>query len=237
MLSNKYIKALKSAVPHTIPVFAGYIVLGSAYGLLMESKNYSLIWVVLTSIFIYAGSMQFVSISLIAAGFHPLNAALVTIMVNARHIFYGISMLSKFKGMGKKKWYLMLGLTDETFSILCAAEPPKSVDKGWFMFFVTLLDHIYWITGSILGSILGNFIPFNTTGIDFVLTALFVVIFIEQLLSKKSYLPVFIGVGSAIICRLLFGTDFLIPTMILILILVTLLRKYMEEGSVSATNN
>lgn len=222
--------ALKSAFPHTLPVFTGYLVLGTAFGILMNSKGYSSIWVVLVSLFIYAGSMQFVAISLISSGFHPFYACLMTLMVNARHLFYGISMLSKFKGMGKKKPYLIFGLTDETFSILCSTEPPEEVDKGWFMLFVTLLDHIYWVMGSLIGSILGNFITFNTKGIDFVLTALFVVIFINQWKSSKNHVPVLIGIVSSILCRLVFGAaNFIIPSMLLIILLVTLLQKKIER--------
>jgi len=222
-------KALKSAFPHTIPVLTGYLVLGTAFGILMNSKGYSSVWVVLVSLFIYAGSMQFVAISLIATGFHPFYTCLMTLMVNARHLFYGISMLSKFKGMEKKKPYLMFGLTDETFSILCSAQPPEGVDRGWFMLFITLLNHIYWIAGSLIGSIVGGLITFNTKGIDFVLTALFVVIFIDQWKSAKNHIPVLIGVGSSMLCRLLFGAgNFIIPSMLLIVLLVTILQKKIQ---------
>lgn len=231
MKIKKKTDALKAAFPYTIPVLTGYLMLGTAYGVLMDSKNYSTIWVLFSSIFIYAGSMQFVSVGLVVSGFHPLYAALMTLMVNARHLFYGITMLSKFKGIGKKKWYLVHGLTDETFSILSSVKSSKNVDRGWFLFYVTLLNHMYWVLGSVLGSILGNFIPFNTEGIDFVLTALFVVIFIEQLLSKKNYSAEIIGASSAIVCRLIFGPSiFLIPTMILIIILVTVFRNRFERS-------
>ena len=231
MKLQKHKKALKDAFPHTIPVFTGYLLLGAALGILMDSKGYSLIWVILTSLFIYAGSMQFVAVGLVASGFHPINAVIMTLMVNARHLFYGIAMLPKFKGLGKKKWYLIHGLTDETFSILSSIKEPKYVDRSLFLFYITLLDHIYWITGSILGSILGNFIPFDTRGLDFVLTALFVVVLIEQLLSNKKHLPEIIGAVSAILCRLVFGAEsFLIPTMILILVLVTVFRKKLERS-------
>lgn len=231
MKLQKHKKALKAAFPHTIPVLTGYLLLGAALGILMDSKGYSLIWVILTSLFIYAGSMQFVAVGLVASGFHPINAVIMTLMVNARHLFYGIAMLPKFKGLGKKKWYLIHGLTDETFSLLSSIKEPKYVDRSLFLFYITLLDHIYWITGSILGSILGNFIPFDTRGLDFVLTALFVVVLIEQLLSNKKHLPEIIGAGSAILCRLVFGAEsFLIPTMILILVLVTVFRKKLERS-------
>lgn len=226
---NEKTKALKAAFPHTIPVFTGYIVLGIAYGILMNSKGYSFIWVALTSTFIYAGSMQFVSVSLLATGFNPLYACFMTLMVNARHLFYGISMLSKFKGIGKQKPYLIFGLTDETFSILCSTEPPEDINRGWFIFFITLLDQIYWISGSVIGSILGNIIDINTRGIDFVLTALFVVIFINQWKSTGNHFPVIIGVGCSIVCRFIFGSaHFIIPSMIAIILLVTIFQKNIE---------
>lgn len=237
MNHNKHKEALRAAFPHTIPVLTGYLLLGAAYGILMDSHNFSLIWIMFSSMFIYAGSMQFVSVGLVASGFHPINAALLTLMVNARHIFYGIAMLQKYKGVGKKKWYLVLGLTDETFSVLSSTKIPERVDKTWFMFYVTLLNHIYWVTGSALGSLLGNFIPFDTRGLDFVLTALFLVTFIEQLLTDKSHLHEMIGISSAIICRLIFGPEnFLIPTMILILILVTVFRERLERSHKHAFN-
>ncbi len=231
---NKKTKALKAAFPHTIPVLTGYLVLGMAYGILMDSKGYSFVWVALTSIFIYAGSMQFVSVSLLASGFHPLYACFMTLMVNARHLFYGISMLAKYKGTGTKKPYLIFGLTDETFSIVCSTEPPQGVDKTWFMLLITLLDQIYWVTGSVLGSIVGSMIHINTEGIDFVLTALFTVIFLNQWKSAKNHLPVLIGVGASILCRILFGADnFIIPSMITILLLVTVLQNKIEARELS----
>jgi 4-azaleucine resistance transporter AzlC len=231
---NQKMKALRAAFPPTIPVFTGYIVLGIAFGILMNSKGYSLLWVALASTFIYAGSMQFVAVSLLATGFHPLYACFMTLMVNARHLFYGISMLSKFKATGNKKSYLIFGLTDETFSILCSTEPPKDVDRGWFMFFITLLDQIYWILGSVLGSLLGSVIHFNTKGIDFVLTALFVVIFINRWRSTQNHLPVLIGVGSSILCRFIFGSaNFIIPSMVVILLLVTVFKNKIESRNES----
>jgi len=223
--------AFLAALPHTLPVFTGYIVLGTAYGILMDSKGFSIIWILLASIFVYAGSMQFVAVALLASGFDPLGAFLMTLMVNARHLFYGISMLGKYRGIGKMKPYLIFALTDETFSILCSTEIPEKVDRKWFLFFISFLDHIYWITGSILGGILGSMIKFNTKGIDFVLTALFVVILINQWKSVTNHLPAVIGIFSAVICRVIFGaTNFILPAMILILFLVTVFKTPMERG-------
>lgn len=224
--------ALKAALPYTVPVFTGYIVLGAAFGILMDSKGLSIIWIFLSSTFIYAGSMQFVAVALLAAGFDPMNAFIMTLMVNARHLFYGVSMLSKFRGTGNLKPYLICSLTDESFSILCSTNPPPGIDKKWFMFFLSSLNHFYWISGSVLGGVIGSFISFNTKGIDFVLTALFVVILINQWNATKNHIPAYIGIFSAILCRLLFGaSDFIIPSMTMILILVTVLRTPIERSS------
>jgi 4-azaleucine resistance transporter AzlC len=231
---NHKTAALKAAFPYTIPVLTGYLVLGTAYGILMNSKGFSLFWIIIASVFIYAGSMQFVSVALLATGFDPLGAFLMTIAVNARHLFYGISMLQQYRGTGRIKSYLIFSLTDESFSILCSAKTPEGVEDKWFYFFVSLLDHLYWITGSIIGGILGSLIHINTKGIDFVLTALFIVILINQWQSTTNHLPALLGIGSAILCRLIFGAaDFIIPSMICILLFVTLLRKPMDRGMTS----
>lgn len=223
-------KALRSAFPHTIPVLTGFLFLGAAYGILMAEAGYTWIWTVLTCTFIFAGSMQFVSVGMISLGFHPISALLMTLMVNARHLFYGISMLQKFKGTGKLKPYLIFSLCDETFSLLCTTQPPEGVSSKWFMFFIAILDHLYWIVGGLLGSVLGSFMTFNTKGIDFVLTALFIVLFINQWKATKNHLPVLIGAGASLLCLIFFGSsNFLIPAMILILILVTLLKKPLEK--------
>jgi len=223
--------AFFAALPHTLPVFTGYIVLGAAYGILMDSKGFSLLWIILASVFVYAGSMQFVAVALLAAGFDPLGSILMTLAVNARHLFYGISMLDQYRGVGRMKPYLIFTLTDETFSIVCSALPPEGVERKWFYFFISLLDHIYWISGSILGGLLGSMINFNTKGIDFVLTALFVVILINQWKSTANHLPAIIGIVSAVLSRILFGpSDFIIPAMISILFFVTVLKSPMERG-------
>ncbi len=223
-------KALQAAFPHTIPVLTGFLFLGAAYGILMTEAGYTWIWTLLTCVFVFAGSMQFVSVGMISLGFHPISAVLMTLMVNARHLFYGISMLQKFKDTGKLKPYLIFSLCDETFSLLCTAQPPAGVSSKWFMFFIAILDHLYWIIGGLMGSVLGSFVTFNTKGIDFVLTALFIVLFINQWKATKNHLPVLIGVGASLLCLICFGpSNFLIPAMILILILVTLLKKPLEK--------
>ncbi|NLX64033.1 MAG: branched-chain amino acid ABC transporter permease [Clostridiaceae bacterium] len=224
-------KALKAAFPYTIPVMTGYLFLGAAFGILLNSKGYHFGWAVLMSLFIYAGSMQFVAVNLLTSAFNPVYAFFITLIVNARHLFYGISMLKPFKGTGKFKPYLIVGLTDETYSILCSTEPPEGIDKTWFMFLVTLLNQIYWVTGSALGGLIGSLLTFNTTGIDFVMTALFTVIFINQWKAEKKHIPAITGVVVSVLCLLIFGPDnFIIPSMALIVLVLTMFRKNIEEG-------
>lgn len=228
---NIKVKALKAAFPHTLPVLAGFLFLGVAYGILMKSIGYGAGWTFLMSFLVFAGSMQYVGITLLTAAFNPLYALFITLMVNARHIFYGISMLEKFKNTGRFKTYLIFAMCDESFSILCSAKPEKDVDKNWFMFFIVFLNRWYWITGSVLGALLGNYIKFNTKGLDFALTALFVVIFINQWQEQKNHFPAVVGVLSSAACLLIFGPDkFIIPAMILILIIFTFSNKKIYKG-------
>lgn len=216
------VKALKAAFPVTIPVMMGYLFIGVAYGVLMAGKGNALIWTFLMSLFVYAGSMQFVAVNFFAG---PLNWAAViimTLMVNVRHVFYGLSMLPKFRDMGKKKPYMIFSLTDETFSLLCSANVPEGVNRNWFLFFISLLDQLYWIAGSLLGGIAGSLIPFNTKGIDFAMTALFVVIFTEQWESSKEHLPAIVGVAVSVACLFLFGaSNFILPSMMGIVLVLT----------------
>ena len=225
-------KVLKVAFPYTIPVLTGFIFLGMAYGILMKSKGYGVGWTVLTSLLIYAGSAQYVAITFLTSIFNPLYAFVMTLMVNARHLFYGISMLDKYKNTGKLKPYLIFGMCDETFSIVCSAEPPKDIDRSWFYFFITLLNYVYWVVGSAIGALLGSLITFNTKGLDFVLTALFVVIFVGQWKSQKDHKPSVIGVLCSVICLFIFGpSNFIIPSMISIMAVLSILqRKYEKEG-------
>lgn len=230
---KKHIFALKSALPHTIPVLSGYLVLGAAYGILMNRQGISIPWIALSSIFIYAGSMQYVAVALLSTGFDYIGTFLMTIMVNARHIFYGISFLQKYRNMGAVKPYLIFSLTDETFSLLCSTTPPDGIEAKWFYFYISLLNHAYWVFGSVLGGIIGGLIDFKTNGLEFVLTALFVVIFIDQLRSVKNHIPAVIGVLSAFICRLIFGaSDFIIPSMAVIILSLTLFRTPLERRPV-----
>ena len=205
--------------------------MGIGFGILMRNAGYGVLWVAAMSIFIYAGSMQYVGVGLIAGGASVLTTIITTIMVNARHLFYSISMIGKYKDSGKYKPYLIFALTDETYSLLCEGTGYTGQEAGLFQFLVSLFNHCYWVTGSVIGSVLGAIIPFNTEGIDFALTALFVTVFVEQWLSTKKHGPALVGVGASVVCLLIFGADsFLIPAMALITIALTFMRKSGKES-------
>ena len=219
-------KAFRAAFPYTIPIFAGFWFLGLTYGIYMNVSGFSFWYPMLMSITIFAGSIEFV-----LGAFNPLQAFAMTLMINARHLFYGISMLDKFRGLGWKKVYLIFGMCDETFSINYTADIPEGVDRGWFMFFVTLLNHFYWFSGATLGGIFGSLIQFNTEGLDFVMTAMFVVIFLEQWLKEKNHTSALLGLGISLICLLAFGADnFIIPAMLSLLAVLTVMRQPLEKG-------
>lgn len=228
-------RALKAAFPHTIPIFAGFCFLGMTYGIYMNVSGFSFIYPMLMSMTIFAGSMEFVTVNLLMGAFDPLQAFLMTIMINARHLFYGISMLDKYKGTGFKKFYLIYGMCDESFSVNYTADIPEDVDRGWFYFFVTLLNQCYWVIGSTLGGIFGSLIHFNTEGLDFVMTAMFVVIFMEQWMKEKRHTSAILGLAISLLCLILFGADrFMIPSMLAILCVLTLLQKPLEKGGEQA---
>lgn len=223
-------KAFKAAFPHTIPIFAGFWFLGLTYGIYMHVSGFRFLYPMLMSLTIFAGSVEFVTVDMLLGAFHPLQALAMTLMINARHLFYGISMLDTYKNTGRKKAYLIFGLCDESFSINYTANVPPDVDRGWFMFFVTLLNHFYWFSGSTLGGLFGSLIQFDTEGLDFVMTAMFVVIFLEQWLKDKTHTPALLGLGLSLLCLLLFKADgFLIPAMASILAVLMLLRGPLER--------
>ena len=224
-------KALYAAFPNTIPILAGFLFLGMTYGIYMNVSGFSFWYPCLMSLTIFAGSVEFVAVNLLLGAFHPIQALAMTLMLNARHLFYGISMLDRFRGLGLKKIYLIFGMCDETFSINYTAEIPPDVDRGWFMFFVTLLNHLYWFAGATLGGIFGSFITFNTEGLDFVMTAMFVVIFLEQWLKEERHESSLLGIGLSVLSLIAFGADgFLIPAMLSILAVLTLLRRPLEKA-------
>ena len=224
-------RALAAAFPHTVPILAGFLFLGIAYGVYMRAAGFSAVYPIAMSMTIFAGSMEFVTVNLLLGGFDPVGAFGLALMVNARHLFYGISMLDRFKGTGAKKWYLIFGMCDESFSINCTADIPADVDKGWFMFFVTLLNQIYWVGGAALGGLFGSFVLFSTEGLEFVMTALFVVIFLEQWFKDKRHYSALIGMGLSGICLLILGGDgFILPAMLAIWACLTLFRKPLEKA-------
>ncbi len=222
-------KAFATAFPYTIPIFAGFWFLGITYGIYMNVSGFSFWYPMLMSITIFAGSIEFVTVNMLLGAFNPLQAFAMTLMINARHLFYGISMLDKFRGVGRKKFYLIFGMCDESFSINYTADIPEDVDRGWFMFFVTLLNHFYWFSGATLGGIFGSLIHFDTEGLEFVMTAMFVVIFMEQWLKEKDHTSSVLGLVISVLCLIAFGADnFIIPAMLAILAVLSLLRRPLE---------
>ena len=210
-------KLYKTAFIATLPVLSGYVVLGTGFGILLQSKGYGLGWALAMSLFIYAGSMQYLAVDLLAGGAGLIAAALTTLMVNARHLFYGISMIDKYKNTGWRKPYLIFGLTDETYSLNCAALPDGVRSPQQYYFLVSLFNQCYWVAGSALGAVVGTVLPFSTEGIDFSLTALFVTVFVEQWQGTKDHVPALIGLGASMLCLAVFGPgNFLIPAMLLI---------------------
>lgn len=218
--------AFQAAFPHTVPVLTGFIVLGMAYGVLMQTKGYETIWAVTMSAVAFCGSMQFVSITLLTVAFDPIAAFIMSIMVNARHLFYGIAMLDKYKGLGKVRGLLIYTLCDETFSMSASLVVPQHVEKKYFYGMISCLNYMYWVIGTFMGGILGTLITFNTKGLDFVLTGLFVVLFMEQVKHKENRISALIGVIASIVSIILFGAEnMVIPAMILILVTLIVRRK------------
>lgn len=224
-------KAFKCAFPYTIPIFAGFWFLGLTYGIYMNVSGFSFWYPMLMSLTIFAGSVEFVAVNILLGAFNPIQALAMTVMINARHLFYGLSMLDKYRGTGFKKLYLIFGMCDESFSINYTADIPKDVDRGWFMFFVTALNHLYWFTGATLGGIFGSLINFSTEGLEFVMTAMFAVIFLESWMKEKRRASALIGISISALCLIAFGSeDFIIPAMLAMIGVLTLLRKPLEKG-------
>lgn len=225
------IKALKAAFPKTIPIMTGFLFLGTAYGIYARTQGLAAATPIIMAAVVFAGSMEFVAVDLMTTAFDPLGAFVMAIMVNARHLFYGISMLGKYKGTGKFKPYLIFGMCDESFSVNCIAEIPSGVDRGKFYFCVTLLNQAYWVTGAALGSLAGSFIGVELPGLDFVMTALLVVIFLDNWLKEKNHVSSLIGIGAAVVCLLIFGSgSFIIPSMALIILALTIFRRRIEKA-------
>lgn len=223
-------QTIKLAFQKSLPVMAGYIVLGIGFGILLKDAGYGLVWSFLMSLTIYAGSMQYVAVSLLSSGAALITVALTALMVNARHLFYGLSMIEKYKGAGKKKGYLIFSLTDETYSLLCSDPVPNGANPHWYQFFVSFFNQCYWVLGSVLGSLAGAILPFDTAGIEFSMTALFVTVFLEQWLTAKNHWPAIIGLAASVLCLAVFGADnFLLPTMITVTVALLCFKNTLNQ--------
>ena len=223
-------KTFQRAFRDSLPIMAGYLALGIGYGVLLQSKGYSFWWAILMSCTMFAGSGQYAGVDFMASGASLLTTAFMTLIINARHFFYGFSLLDKYKGMGAVKPYLIFGLTDETYSLVCSVKLEKDINPKKYYFFLTALNHSYWITGCVLGAVLGMFLPFSSEGIDYAMTALFIVIMVEQWLDTKQHLPAILGVATTAVCLVVFGAEFfIIPAMFLIALELVLLRKRLDK--------
>ena len=220
-------KTLSVAISATLPVMAGYLILGFGFGIIMKANGFSTALAAAMSIFIYAGSMQYVAIGLMTGGASLVTTALTTLTVNIRHLFYGVSMLDKYKNAGSATPYLIFALTDETYSLVCGELPHIPLEeKPRYQLLVSVLNHIYWITGSVVGAVAGGILQFNSKGIDFALTALFLTVFTDQWLTNKDHTPSLIGLGASALCLIIFGSEnFLIPAMIIIALALCLCKK------------
>lgn len=225
-----YKKAFRKAFPYTIPVLTGYLFIGIAFGVMYAEKGYSFLWAILMSLLVYAGSGQYLAVNFFVPGFSFLQVIFLTFMVNVRHIFYGISLLEKFNKMGMKRWYMIFGLTDETYSLLCTTNVPQDVEEDKFLFAISIMNQSYWVLGSAIGAIAGTVLPINSEGIDFAMTALFVVIFVEQWMDRKNRIPELIGVAVAIVALTIFGaSSFVLPAMLAIVALLFIGRKKLDK--------
>lgn len=225
-------KALRAAFPHTVPVLMGYLAIGLVFGWMLSAIGYGPIWAGVMSVTIYAGSGQYLGVELLAEAAPLLQVAFLTLIINFRHLVYGLSMLEKFKGMGWRKFYMIFSLSDETYALLAGVEPPEGVDEKKFYFWISALNQSYWILGSLIGAVAGSLIKINTEGIDFAMTALFIVIAMGQWKAEKRHFSAFLGAGGALVCLLLFGSEngeFLIPTLAVLVVGLLLARPALER--------
>lgn len=224
-----YKEAIVKAFPYTIPVLTGYLFIGGAFGVMFADQGYNILWAILMSVVVYAGSGQYLAVNFFVPGFSLVQAAFLTIMVNIRHVFYGLSLVERYNRFGKKRWYMIFGMTDETYSLICTTNVPEGVDEEKFLFSITMLDQLYWILGTIIGSFLATAIGFSSEGVEFAMTALFIVMFIELWYRRTNRPAELIGLAVSFVCLLIFGANnFVLPTMILIIAILMLYRKRME---------
>ncbi len=228
-MMNSYKKALRAAFPHTIPILISFLLVGLAYGIFAASKGLPF-WVpMLTCLVIFAGSMEFVTVNLLLGAFNPLAAFFMAVVVNARHFFYSISMVESFRNIGKKKWYMIFAMCDESFLVYNAVKPPEDIDRGQFMMAVTMWNQLYWVTGASLGGLLGTVLRFNSRGIDFILVALYVTLFLDQWMSTKQHIPALTGVIASVGCVIALGADnFMLPALLLVLVTLLLLKNKLQ---------
>lgn len=225
-------RALRCALPYSLPIGAGFFFLALSYGFLMASKGFAVWYPLAMSALIYTGTMEFVTVNLLLSAFAPVSAFVLAVVVGARHLFYGLSMLERYRGMGWKKPYLIFALCDETFAVNSSAEIPANVDRGWFMLWVTLLNQLWWVGGAVCGAVAGQFVNINTEGIEFVLTALFVCVFVDQWIKEKNHVPAIVGVVVSIVCLIVLGPDaFIIPAMVAIVAIFGLQYLRQKPGA------
>lgn len=226
-------KLLKTVFIRTIPIMTGYVVLGIGFGVLLQKAGYSWVWALVMGLTMYSGTMQYVGVDLLSSGASIITTAIMALVVNARYIFYGLPMIERYKGSGLMKGWLIFGLTDENFALLCSTEAPEGSSDHLYCFLVTIFDHIYWMIGCVLGVVLGSAMKFNTTGIEFVMTALFITVFVDQWRDTKNHIPAISGILITLICLLIFGKEsFLIPAMLLIVAALTLGRRFIDTEDI-----
>ena len=225
------LSAIRAVFPDTIPVLTGYLFLGAGFGILLVESGYSVLWAAVMALLIFAGSGQYLLVGLLASGASLASAAIATLLVNARHLFYGISLVDAYKTAGKRRLYMIFGLTDETYSLVTQAKIPEGISREDYCFCVTALNHCYWVCGCVLGAVVGAVVPIDFSGVSFVLTALFVTIFVEQWLSSKDHFPALVGVVCTALSLLGFGSEiFLIPAMAAIALILILRRRVGKEA-------
>lgn len=230
-----YRQALKRAFPYTVPVMAGYLFIGAAFGVMFADSGYNVLWAVLMSVVVYAGSGQYLATTFFVPGISILQAVFLTLMVNIRHVFYGLSLVDRYNRFGRKRWYLIFGMTDETYSLICTTDVPDDVDEEKFLLSITLLDQLYWIIGTAIGSLAMTVVAFDSTGIEFAMTALFIVMFMELWYRRSNRPAELIGLIAAVVCLAVFGANnFVLPTMLLIVAVILLGRKRLEKGRADA---
>ena len=228
-------KSLAAAFPVTVPVLMGYLAIGMAFGFMLQAIGYNFIWAFFMSLTIYAGSGQYLGVSLLSSAAALSTVAVMTLLINFRHLVYGLSMLEKFRGMGLRKFYMIFSLTDETYALLSSVQPPVGVDPRNFYFSIALLDQSYWILGSVIGAVAGALLPIDTTGIDFAMTALFVVIAVDQWSAYKRHLPALLGAGVTLLSLFLVGAEtMLLPALGVIVLVLLLLRQRLDERGTAA---